>query len=319
MSGLHPDRTRYDTPIVQPLDDRITRTIGSMSAPANCLSLLALVLLTVAPAQAGELTITHRPGPIHPGHVVRLVVTAPPAVSSVTGIWQEREVVFLRTPSGSWDALIGIDVADEPGVRGIILSARQADGVVLTATHTLSIAPKVFRTRRIKVDPKFVTPPATAISRIQEEAEALNALFGTASLERLWTAEAVRPVEGVAVSGFGVRTIMNGRAGGPHNGLDLSAPTGTPIYAPAPGIVVYARDFYYSGNTVILDHGQGLYSTMAHMSVMDVREGDHVARSALLGKVGATGRVTGAHLHWGVRLHGARVDPLSLLETLGTP
>ena len=290
-----------------------------MSALANCLSLLALALLTVAPAVAGELTITHRPGPIHPGQVVRLVVTAPPDVSSVTGAWQEREVVFLRTSAGSWDALIGIDVADEPGVRHVILSARQTDGVVLTATHMLNVEPKAFRTRRIKVDPKFVTPPASAIPRIQKEAEALNALFVTASLERLWTAEAVRPVEGVAVSGFGVRTIMNGQAGGPHNGLDLSAPTGTPIYAPAPGIVVYARDFYYSGNTVILDHGQGLYSTMAHLSAIDVREGDHVARSALLGKVGATGRVTGAHLHWGVRLHGARVDPLSLLETLVTP
>jgi len=291
-----------------------------MSALSTRLSLLALALLTtVVPAVADELTITHRPGPIHPGHVVRLVVTAPPAVSSVIATWQEREVVFLRGAGGTWDALVGIDVADAPGPRHVTLSARQTDGEVLTATDTLNVEPKAFRTRRIKVDPKFVTPPATAIPRIQEEAAALNALFLTTSPDRFWTADAVRPVEGVAVSGFGVRTILNGQAGGPHNGLDLAAPTGTPIYAPAPGIVTYARDLYYSGNTVILNHGQGLYSTMAHLSVMDVREGDQVAKGALLGKVGATGRVTGAHLHWGVRLHSARVDPLSLLETLVTP
>jgi murein DD-endopeptidase MepM/ murein hydrolase activator NlpD len=291
-----------------------------MSALANCLSLVALAVLTMAPAAiADDLTITHRPGPIHPGHVVRLVATAPPAVSSIVAAWQEREIVFQRTPDGMWDALVGIDVADAPGPRNIVLSARQTDGLVLRATHTLTVESKAFRTRRIKVDPKFVTPPASAIPRIQEEAKVLNALFRVASSERLWTANAVRPVEGVAVSGFGVRTILNGQSGSPHNGLDLAASTGTPIYAPAPGVVSYARDFYYSGNTVILDHGQGLYSTMAHLSVMDVREGDPVTKGALLGKVGATGRVTGAHLHWGVRLHGARVDPLSLLETLATP
>ena len=291
-----------------------------MSALTSCLSLLALALLTtVAPAVADELAVTHRPGPIQPGHVVRLVVTAPPAVSSVTATWQQREVVFVRQTDGTWDALIGIDVAEAPGPRRIVLSARKTDGAMLTATHTFNLEPKAVRTRRIKVDPKFVTPPTTALPRILEEAEALNALFRATSPDRLWTADAVRPVEGVAVSGFGVRTILNGQAGGPHNGLDLSAATGTPIYAPAPGIVAYAREFYYSGNTVILDHGQGLYSTMAHLSVMDVREGDHVTKSALLGKVGATGRVTGAHLHWGVRLHGARVDPLSFLETLATP
>ena len=185
-----------------------------MSALSTHLSLLALALLTtVAPAVADELTITHRPGPIHPGHVVRLVVTAPPAVSSVIATWQEREVVFLRGAGGTWDALVGIDVADAPGPRHVILSARQTDGVVLTATDTLNVEPKAFRTRRIKVDPKFVTPPATAIPRIQEEAAALNALFLTTSPERFWTADAVRPVEGVAVSGFGVRTISERSSG----------------------------------------------------------------------------------------------------------
>jgi murein DD-endopeptidase MepM/ murein hydrolase activator NlpD len=154
------------------------------------------------------------------------------------------------------------------------------------------------------------------VARIQQEAVLLNSLFDKTLPDRLWAFDAARPVEGVAVSGFGVRTILNGRAGGPHNGLDLAAVTGTPIFAPTGGIVVYAREFYYTGNTVVLDHGQGLYSTLAHLSAIDVHEGDRVSKGALVGKVGATGRVTGAHLHWGVRLHGARVDPLSLIDSL---
>jgi murein DD-endopeptidase MepM/ murein hydrolase activator NlpD len=290
-----------------------------MSVNTRCLPLVALVLLTApASAVADDLAITRRPGRIQPGHVIRLIVAAPAGVSAVTALWQEHEVVWVNQPDGTWDALIGIDIADVPGPRSVHVSARRTDGTILTATHTFSVEPKAVRTRRIRVDPKFVTPPASALPRIQEETALLNALFGRTSPERLWTADAMRPVEGVAVSGFGVRTILNGQAGGPHNGLDLAAPTGTPIYAPAPGIVAYAREFYYSGNTVVVDHGQGLYSTMAHLSVIDVHEGDPVAKGTLIGKVGATGRVTGPHLHWGVRLYGARVDPLSLLETLAT-
>ena len=290
-----------------------------MSAITRCLPLVALALLTApTSAIADELSVAHRPQVIHPGHVVELIVTAPADVSWVSATWQEREVMMAREPDGHWSALIGIDVADAPGPRRVRLSAGQSEGAMLTATHSFSVEAKAVRTRRIQVDPKFVTPPSSALPRIRDEAELLNALFAQTSRERLWTTAAVRPVDGVSVSGFGVRTVLNGQAGGPHNGQDLRAATGTPVYAPTAGIVVYAREFYYSGNTVIVDHGQGLYSTMAHLSVMDVHEGDRVATSTLLGKVGATGRVTGPHLHWGVRLHGARVDPLLLLETLAT-
>jgi murein DD-endopeptidase MepM/ murein hydrolase activator NlpD len=267
---------------------------------------------------ADDLAVLLRPSLIQPGHVVRLTVTAPADVSSVSATWRDRAVVFAREADGTWQALIGIDVAEEPGPRTIALSARRTDGAALAISHPFQVAPKSVRTRRITVDPKFVEPPAGVVPRIQEEAVLLNSQFDKTLPERLWAFDASRPVEGVAVSNFGVRTILNGRPGGPHNGLDLAAVTGTPIYAPTGGVVVFARDFYYTGNTVVLDHGQGLYSTLAHLSAIDVHEGDRVTKGALVGKVGATGRVTGAHLHWGVRLHGARVDPLSLIESLST-
>lgn len=290
-----------------------------MSALSRCVPLAVVGLLAVlAPAVAGDLAVTARQGPVYPGDVIRVTVQAPEDVSSMAATWQGREVPLARQAGGVWDALIGIDIADGAGPRSLHLKAFHLDGSTSAAIHEFVVDRRTLRTRRITVNPKFVTPPASALARIKEESELLNALFSTTSPDRHWAPDAVRPVEGVAVSGFGVRTIMNGQTGGPHNGLDLAAPTGTPIYAPAAGVVIYARDLYYTGNTVVVDHGQGLYSTMAHMSAIDVGEGDVVARSTLLGKVGATGRVTGPHLHWGVRLHGARVDPLSFIDALAT-
>ena len=122
---------------------------------------------------------------------------------------------------------------------------------------------------------------------------------------------------GAATSSFGRRSVLNGQARSPHSGTDFRAATGTPVRAPNGGRVVLAADQYFSGNTVILDHGQGLFSFLAHLSRITVRDGQIVARGEEVGLSGATGRVTGPHLHWTVRLDGARVDPLSVLALLG--
>jgi murein DD-endopeptidase MepM/ murein hydrolase activator NlpD len=120
-----------------------------------------------------------------------------------------------------------------------------------------------------------------------------------------------------ANSRFGSRSIYNGQPRSPHGGADFLSPAGTPIKAPNAGHVAIARDLYYTGNTVVIDHGLGLFSVLAHLSAIDVHEGDTIVAGQIVGKVGATGRVTGAHLHWGIRLAGARVDPLSLLALAG--
>lgn len=276
-----------------------------------CLVMAARVLYA-----SDEVALTYRAGLVQPGDVLHLAVTAPAGSTAVTATWHEREIPFGRDADGVWRALLGIDVGATTGAKPLLVTASRPGAVAVSITHTLTVSPKAVRTRRITVNPKFVTPPKSALPRIARETELLNALFRRAPSERMWAPGAVRPVEGVAVSGFGVRSILNGQPRGPHNGLDLAAVTGTPVYAPTPGTVVFAREFYYSGNTVIVDHGHGLLSTMAHLSAFDVKEGERVSQGTLLGKVGATGRVTGPHLHWAVRLHGDRVDPLKLLEAL---
>jgi murein DD-endopeptidase MepM/ murein hydrolase activator NlpD len=277
---------------------------------------LAVLLATAWPLTAAiedGLVVTQRARAVAPGEVVALTAAAPAAVVSVEGVWRDRPLRFVRSADSSWHALIGLDVEEAPGPRSLRLVARRPGAADLVAVHAFTVEPKQWRTRRLTVARRFVTPPDSALPRIREETALLNALFRVTRPEQSWSGAFTRPVDGVAVSGFGVRSVLNGQPRGPHNGADFAAGTGTPIHAPAAGVVAYAREFYYSGNTVILDHGLGLYSTMAHLSAFDVQEGARVERGALLGKVGATGRVTGPHLHWAVRLLGARIDPESLL------
>jgi murein DD-endopeptidase MepM/ murein hydrolase activator NlpD len=154
-------------------------------------------------------------------------------------------------------------------------------------------------------------------ARIDREAADLQRLWNAPAPQRLWSGPFARPVPGRATSIFGTRSIFNGKPRSPHGGADFLSPAGTPIRAPNGGRIVLARDLYFSGNTVVIDHGLGLFSLLAHLSVIDVHEGDIVVTDAVVGRVGATGRVTGPHLHWAVRASGARVDPLSLLALLG--
>src|SRR5205823_9149362 len=133
--------------------------------------------------------------------------------------------------------------------------------------------------------------------RIERDAAALREVWRSTAPERLWTDAFVRPVPGESVSRFGSRSVFNGRARNPHNGGDFLSPAGTPIHAPNAGRVALARDLYFSGNTIVIDHGLGVFSLLAHLSAFDVREGDTVAAGQVVGRVGATGRVTRSEEH----------------------
>ena len=241
-----------------------------------------------------------------------LTIDASASAQQVTVRAFDREWAAYRDPeSGSWRALVGIDLDTKIGTYDAIVTANAE-----RATERLAVTRRVFPTRRLTVNPDLVHPPPDQEARVDREAKHLHDLWDHPAPERLWTAPFVPPVPDEANSAFGTRSIYNGEARPPHTGADFLSPTGRPVKAPNAGRIVLADPQYFSGNTVIIDHGLGLFSILAHLSEIDVRSGDMVTAGQVVGKVGATGRVTGPHLHWGVRLNNARVDPLSLLYVL---
>ena len=281
---------------------------------------LAVALASPAAAQPGDgasliQSITHRARALHPGEVVVIDVRIDGPTRSLTARAFDRDLRFFPTgPANVSSTLVGVDLTVDPGAHPVVVRAEGPDGTVDERTYTLDVEPKQFATRELTVNPNFVNPPAEVIDRIQREAARLNAIFPVASPERLWNGGFLRPVPGEATSAFGRRSVFNGQPRSPHSGADFRAAEGTPILAPNHGVVVLAADTYFSGNVVILDHGWGLYSYFAHLSAIDVAEGESVNQGETVGKVGATGRVTGPHLHWTVRLNNARVDPVALLQ-----
>jgi murein DD-endopeptidase MepM/ murein hydrolase activator NlpD len=174
-----------------------------------------------------------------------------------------------------------------------------------------------FATESLQVEQQFVEPNPEQLQRAQEEQKKLREILGRVTPDRLWQGNFRIPLDGVtAGKNFGRRRILNGQPGSPHGGVDFPATTGTPVHAAQRGHVVLAEELYFSGNTVLVDHGLGIYTFYGHLSEISVKVGDEVELGALLGKVGATGRVTGPHLHWGLTVNRARVNPLQIVNLL---
>jgi murein DD-endopeptidase MepM/ murein hydrolase activator NlpD len=266
---------------------------------------VALPLLLASPAASAQ-SISVRGEPAQPGGVLEITVTTAGDVVELSGEAFGRHIAFVRGDSPRvWRGLVGVD-----------LSATTASQVtVLGATHPIALVPRRFPTRRLRVASQFVDPPPQELARIRVEADRLAAIFGTVTIPDRLEAFAP-PVPGVAGSNFGTRSIFNGEERAPHAGVDFRGAVGTPVAAPAGGRVVLAEDLFFTGQTVVIDHGLGLYSLLAHLSRIDVMPGHAVARGERVGLLGATGRVTGPHLHWTVRLGEARVDPLRVLALL---
>ena len=262
------------------------------------------------------LRFTRHARAIQPGELVVVTIIAPAGIDTVEASIFGRELRPFRVDDRTWRTLVGIDLDTRPGSYPLVARAHRA-GFVVAQAHTLTVTPKRFATRRLTVDDRYVEPPAEVIARIQEETALLAALWEASVPERLWTGAFARPVPDPANSVFGSRSVFNGQPRSPHAGADFRSGAGTAVRAPNAGRVVLARDLYFSGHTVVIDHGLGLLSLFAHLSRIDVVVDAPVAAGQVIGLVGATGRVTGAHLHWAVRLNGARVDPLSLLALLG--
>jgi len=249
---------------------------------------------------------------------VALLEVAAGAVEPIA-TWRAKPLRFWRDDAeGPWRAFIGIDLEQRPGDTRVTLRTAH-DG---TCTVPLFVEPVAFPEEHLEVPQRFVDLSRRDQARAAREAGRLAALFRSVTGERLWLGPFRVPLEGVRPSSsFGRRRILNGQPRSPHSGVDLGAPTGTVVHAMQRGRVVLNEDLFFSGRTVILDHGLGLFSLYGHLSESRVAPGRAVDAGEVVGLVGATGRVTAPHLHWAVRIGDARVDGLDLvrLTSASTP
>jgi murein DD-endopeptidase MepM/ murein hydrolase activator NlpD len=211
----------------------------------------------------------------------------------------------------SWKAVVGIPLATPPGPQlARLVTPQPDDGDV---EIPFEVAPKTYAEQRLTVEPRKVDPLPEDMKRIDAETARTETALSTFSEDLLPSWRWAAPVPGERSSSFGLRRVFNGQPRNPHSGMDIAAPTGTPIHSPAAGRVVEAGDFFFNGQTLFVDHGQGVLTMYCHLSRIDVKVGDRVETGQTLGLVGATGRVTGPHLHWGVAVNRALVDPTLFL------
>lgn len=279
---------------------------GSLSAaePIPCPQDVTLRLSSAAPAQGG---------------LVLVEVQAPASLRNLKAAWAGQQLHFWRegNPGTVHRALVGVDLGQEVGVFPLTLSADLAEGGRLACSALVTVRDGEFAVERLTVADRFVRLSKKDQARAQRETRRLLDIFERVTPERVWAGGFELPLEGIEASGnFGKRRILNDEPRSPHSGEDFPAPAGTPVRAAQRGRVVLADNLFFSGNTVVLDHGLGLYTFYGHLQSMAVKDGQTVEAGAEVGRVGATGRVTGAHLHWGARLNRQRINPLDVPAVL---
>ncbi len=254
------------------------------------------------------------------GGLLLIEVKSTKPIAEVQGEWEGRSVPFWRDAASDSEqkGLLGVDLEKVPGEYELKVTGQTAGGEKISCSVMVAVRKGQYATEKLQVGKQFVEPSPEQIKRANEERQKLRDIFDRATPERLWDGKFRIPLDGVTSgANFGKRRILNGVPGSPHGGTDLPAITGTPVHAAQRGKVMLAEELFFAGNAVVVDHGLGIYTFYGHLSEIDTKPGDVLEAGELLGKVGATGRVTGPHLHWGLTVEKARVNPLLIVELLG--
>ncbi|WP_155887445.1 M23 family metallopeptidase [Paucidesulfovibrio longus] len=276
---------------------------------------------TPAPASAAaqeEIFVLAHPTDVALGQPFAVRLTSSRPLDQVEVRWQGKTV---HPSVGVWNgkyvalALLGTDVLhSKPGMQELEVSAR-VDGEVREFKRPVAVKSKKYPEQRLTLEQKMVTAPSTEGARIAQDRKHVAAALATMSPERRWALPMLSPVPGIVTSQYGYRRILNGQPKNPHRGLDMRAALGEPVHACADGVVVLAEEHYYAGNSVYVDHGNGVVSMYFHLSKLKVTVGQTVQRGDVVGLAGATGRATGPHLHFGVAVQGLMVDPQTLVSS----
>lgn len=231
---------------------------------------------------------------------------------SVILIWRNKQYVINPLQQNGMYislAMLALPVDTPSGKHSLLVIVNGKE-----SSYTLTGTKRTYRTQNLSVQPNYVVPPQKEMAKINKDVAERKAVLSTNSATRMWSENQwVRPADGVLTSPFGARRVYNGQPRNPHNALDFKAAVGDPIRSVEVGKVVFAGNQYFTGNTVYIDHGQGVITGYAHLSKINVKKGDMVKAGQVIGLAGATGRVTGPHLHFTMYAYGTAVDATQLL------
>ena len=256
-----------------------------------------------------------QPNDLHQGSPMFLTVELDRPATRVIGTVAQKPLTFFHEENNPkvWHALGGIDLDTAPGTYDLAVTATLAGGRAAHLTKQITVAPGDFKTGDVNVPENYVNPSDTEQKQIAGDDELKKRAYTHSSPRILWSGDFVKPIAAAPTPSFGEARILNEEKTSLHTGTDFPAKEGTPILAANSGTVVLTRALFYEGNTVVMDHGQGLFTVYLHLSRTDVKEGDPVKKGDRIGLTGASGRVTGPHLHFAVRWQGAWLDPVQML------
>lgn len=256
-----------------------------------------------------------QPNDLHQGSPIFLTVELKRPARRVTGNFVNKPITFFcdSQEKKTWHALAGVDLDAQPGEYGLDITATLVGGRVAHWTQKVTIAAGDFKTGDINVPENYVNPSDAEQKQIANDEVLKKRAYAHSALHPLWSGDFIKPVNAASTPTFGESRILNEEKTSLHTGTDFPVHEGSPVMVSNSGTVVLVRDLFYEGNTVIVDHGLGLFTVYLHMSRIDVHEGDKLEKGARLGLSGASGRVTGPHLHLGVRWSGVWLDPVQLL------
>jgi murein DD-endopeptidase MepM/ murein hydrolase activator NlpD len=240
------------------------------------------------------------------------------ATADLTARFRQNGIALFQHPiksGGIYCGLIAIPLSAKPEASVVELQWTDADGRQ-AASIPFRIIDGKYKSEALKVDARHVTLSKKDLQRVRGEKKEIRRIYASSSVTRLWYGGFKRPLAGETTSSFGTERLFNGQHQSYHRGADFRAKAGTPVYASNSGIVKLAKNLFYSGNIVIVDHGMGTFTNYAHLSKIEVQAGQHIEKGHQIGRVGATGRVSGPHLHWAVKVNGVYVDPLRFVRVI---
>ncbi len=283
------------------------------------LSFVSPILISIqAHASMGSgIHLSLNPGYLVQGGICQVVFLPDKGYEITWAGFEGKPLVLKELGHHRYLALVGAGLREKPGRKILRIRLHTPNNGIKTIVRHIQVKRKDYPEEHLKVPGKMVEFSPRTLRRVLADQKAVRQACSKITNKIYWKRPFVWPVESKILSPFGLRRFFNGKPRSPHSGIDLRARANTPIKAPSNGKVALVRNCYLSGNTVVVDHGGGLFTLYAHLSKVMVRRGQKVQRGQVIGLSGATGRATGPHLHWGVSLMGVRVDPVQLMKLMG--